>query len=385
MNKFMNKFNDIYLSIICEDWDRFEYLDIIRATNLVTNNCTDAWSKGDTGKKVFAFLKENGFRSRGGKAVNFSAFYDNDNADQVSNSEIEKIKGENRFYNGSANYDDSYITSYWRARSKSNSSFDAKTFATIWKYSYQNNYRKFEVLAPDVGTIVYGIWKALNSKTNKIEQNLKDVEENGFEYTEGQKIENLELVVKDVKTSVGNSSFGYSYSESTELVCEDQKSGWKYKVRLGKNTSTKLADLISYAKRNEVIDILDSEFSDIRKINVSGKVLRISKEWKSVTLNYVTINSPSDSEIDSIEKKLNEKKEEKEVAMAASKKLQETLGTLKFILKTVESNPDSFNTENKELNDFLRNTINNISDEDYENLSSEDKRAIGKIEKLFNL
>ena len=371
-----SKFTETYLSIISEAWDRYEYLDIIRATNIATNNCKDPWIKGESSAKVFQIVKDfAGERHRTGK-YRMGSLTDNSFGMSADNA--------GQHYDGNAEADDQYISMYWKARSQSGNSFDAGMAHIIREYSHTNPYRKQYVLSVEVGKLAYAIWKALNSKHTKVEQNLKDVEENGFEYTEGQKIENLDLVVKDVKTTMGHSSFGYSYSESTELVCEDQKSGWKYKVRLGKNTSTKLADLIDYAKRNGMIDILDSEFPDIKKINVSGKVLRISKEWKSVTLNYVIINSPSDSEVDSIEEKLREKKAEKDAAATASKKLQETLGTFKLILKTAESNPDLFNTENKELTDFLRNAINSISDEDYEKLSSDDKRVIGKIENLLN-
>ena len=44
MNK-LDIFTKTYLNIITEDCDRFQYLDIIKATNIVTNNCKDMWVK----------------------------------------------------------------------------------------------------------------------------------------------------------------------------------------------------------------------------------------------------------------------------------------------------------------------------------------------------
>lgn len=362
----MNKFEKIYRSIICEAWDRFSYEDIIKAVKDTTNDCNDPWVKGESSTKVLALLKQAGSHKRGNERIRHSVLLGDNDHEIIAN-------------------DDSYITMYWRSRSKSGNSFDSNMFNSIWTYCAANEYGKSDVVAQEVGKLAYGIWKALNSRANKIEKNLKDFEENGVEYVEGQKIENLNLIIKDVTTTMGHSSYGYYYSESTELICEDPISGWKYKVRLGKNTSTKLADLINDAKRNNLIDIIDTEMPNIKNINVSGKVLRINKEWKTITLNYVKINGPSDEEISIFEKQLYDKKAEKEKAEQASNSLKNTLNFFKLILKTNESNPGTFNSENASLNNQIKNLINEISDEDYFNLSSDDKRVIGKIENLFQL
>lgn len=362
----MNKFEKIYRSIICEDWDRFEYYDIIKAVKNITNECQDPWVKGESSSKVLALLKASGSHKRGNERIRHSALLDDNDYDIIAN-------------------DDTYITMYWRNRSKFGSEFDNSAFRSIWTYCSANDYRKLDVLAQEVGKIAYAVWKALNSRATKIEKNLKDFEENGVEYVEGQKIENLNLIIKDVATSTSRSSFGYYYSESTELICEDPISGWKYKIRLGKNTSTKLADLINNAKRNNLIDIIDTEIPNIKNINVSGKVLRINKEWKSITLNYVKINSPSDEEISVFEKQLYDKKAEKEKAELASNNLKNTLNFFKLILKTNDSTPGTFNPENISLNTQIKKLIDEISDEDYFNLSSDDKQVIGKIENLFQL
>jgi hypothetical protein len=373
----MDIFKQAYVNLICEDWDRFEYLDIIRATNLVTNNCTDPWVKGETGKKVFAFLRENGFRSRGGKTISFSGFYDNDNADQVSNSDIEKIKGENRFYNGSAAYDESYITAYWRARTNSNSSFDAKTFATIWKYSYKNEYRKFEVLAPDVGTIVYGVWKALNSRFTKIENNKKDVEENGVDYTEGQKVSDVNLTVTGIKTTVGKSAYGYSYSEAQALTAIDDKN-WSFKIRLGRNTSTKLAELIGYAEQHNLFEYLEENFPHIKKINISGKILRVNTEWKTITVNYVTINSPADADVETVLTALKDEAEKRKKLAKATKEANQTLKTLDLVYNSWNDNKEKF-AINDEMKTWLQTAIDSIPTEIYEGLDSSNKKLIELI------
>lgn len=43
--KINDEITKAYLNIITEAWDRFDYFDIIKATNIVTNNCKDMWVK----------------------------------------------------------------------------------------------------------------------------------------------------------------------------------------------------------------------------------------------------------------------------------------------------------------------------------------------------
>ena len=273
-----NEFVDIYLNIINEAWDRFSYEDIIKAVKDTTNDCTDPWVKGESGATVLALLKQAGSHKRGNERIRHSELFDDNDHEIIAN-------------------DDSYITMYWRSRSKSGNSFDSGMFNSIWTYCAANEYGKSDVVAQEVGKLAYGIWKALNSRNNKIEKNLKEFAENGFEYQEGQKIENVDLIIKDVTTVVNNyRGIGAHFADSTELVCKDPTSGFKYKIRLGKNTSKAIADLFSKIKRDGMLDEVKSKLG-IEKVNVSGKILRINKEYKSVTMNFVTINSPTDTEV----------------------------------------------------------------------------------------
>jgi hypothetical protein len=89
-----NLFTEAYLSVICEAWDRFDYLDIIKATNIVTNNCNDAWVKGDTGSKVLALLKKDGYMKHGGTTRQVSNLLDQNLVDVYTPEQLAEIKAE---------------------------------------------------------------------------------------------------------------------------------------------------------------------------------------------------------------------------------------------------------------------------------------------------
>ncbi len=99
-----DKFTEVYLNIITEAWDRYEYLDIINSVKAITNNGKDPWIKEETGKKIFQYLKENGALNRGGELIQASNLHD-ENA------------------SGAA----SYVKIYWNGRKQSGNPFDIET------------------------------------------------------------------------------------------------------------------------------------------------------------------------------------------------------------------------------------------------------------------
>ena len=359
----MNEFTKVYLNIITEAWDRFEYYDIIKAVKNVTNDCKDPWVKGESGSKVLALLKESGSHTRGNERIRHSALLDENDYEIIAN-------------------DDTYITMYWRSRSKSGSEFDNSAFHSIWTYCSANDARKFNVVAQEVGKIAYAVWKALNSRNNKIEKNLKEFDEKGFDYQEGQKVENLDLIAKDVVTAVNNyRGFGAHLADSTELVCEDPKSGFKYKVRLGRNTSKALADLFSRIKSDGKLEEFKSKLG-LDNINVSGKILRINKEYKSVTMNFVTINSPTDSEVKSMENQYFEMKKKEEENAKTTSKISEYIELIKTCVNVYKKDPTfkidkGFINVIKQYIDYLKN------DEIYELLNDDQKNIVKQTEETF--
>ena len=359
----MDTFVDAYLNIITEAWDRFDYYDIIKAVKNITNECKDPWVKGESGSKVLALLKESGGHTRGSERIRHSVLLDENDYEIIAN-------------------DDTYITMYWKGRSKSGSEFDNSAFRSIWTYCSANDYRKSNVVAQEVGKIAYAVWKALNSRNNKIEKNLKEFDEKGFDYQEGQKVENLDLIIKDVVTAVNNyRGFGARLADSTELVCEDPKSGFKYKVRLGRNTSKDLADLFARIKRDGKLEEFKSKLG-LGNVNISGKILRINKEYKSVTMNFVTINSPTDFEVKSMENQYFEmKKKEEEKAKAASK-ISEYIEFIRTCTNVGKKDPTL--KDNEPLVNMVKQYVDYLkSDEIYESLNDDQKKIVKETEETF--
>lgn len=359
----MNTFINAYLNIITEAWDRFDYYDIIKAVKNITNECKDPWVKGESGSKVLALLKEAGSHTRGNERIRHSTLLDENDYEIIAN-------------------DDTYITMYWRGRSKSGSEFDNSAFRSIWTYCSANDYRKSDVVAQEVGKLAYAVWKALNSRNNKIEKNLKEFDEKGFDYQEGQKVENLDLIVKDVVTAVNNyRGFGAHLADSTELVCEDPKSGFKYKVRLGRNTSKALADLFARIKRDGKLEEFKSKLG-LGNINISGKILRINKEYKSITMNFVTINSPTDSEVKSMENQYFEMKKKDEENAKTTSKISEYIEFLRTCVNV--SKKDATLKDNMNFVNMIKQYVDYLkSDEIYESLSDDQKKIVKETEEIF--
>jgi hypothetical protein len=369
----MNReFTETYLSIISEAWDRYEYLDIIRATNIATNNCKDPWIKGESGAKVFQIVKE--FAGERHRSGNYRMGSLTDNSSYISEPQA------GQHYDGNAESDDEYISMYWRARSQSGSSFDAGMAHIIREYSHTNPYRKQYVLSVDVGKLSYAIWKALNSKQTKVEKNLKEFEEKGFEFEEGQKVANLELVAKSFKNYV--SSFGTSISE---LICEDPKTGWKYKVRLGAKTQKAYPDLFEYIYDKGWLDkvLTMPEFDGFQNINVSGKISKINKEFKNVTMNFVTINSPTEEQVKHWEEIFRaefDKAKAKDKAKAAA---GDDLNTLKICLRIMREKPDQVDDN---FRNFAKLMIDKLRDpEIFDSLDEADQQVIKDVEEICGL
>lgn len=359
----MNTFIDAYLNIITEAWDRFDYYDIIKAVKNITNECKDAWVKGETSSKVLALLKQSGAHKRGNERIRHSTLLDENDYEIIAN-------------------DDTYITMYWKGKSKSGSEFDNSAFRSIWTYCSANEYRKSDVIAQEVGKLAYAVWKALNSRNNKIEKNLKEFDEKGFDYQEGQKVENLDLIIKDVVTVVTNyRGIGAHFADSTELVCEDPTSGFKYKVRLGKNTSKAVADLFAKIKRDGKLEEFKSKLG-LDKINISGKILRINKEYKSVTMNFVTINYPTDAEVKSMENQYFEMKKQEEENAKTTSKISEYIEFIRTCVNVCKKDPTL--KDNEALVNMVKQYVDYLNlDEIYEILNDYQKNIVKETEEIF--
>lgn len=390
-----NKFIDAYLNIITEAWDRFDYYDIIKAVKNITNECKDPWVKGESGSKVLALLKESGSHKRGNERIRHSTLLDENDYEIIANN-------------------DTYITMYWRARSKSGSDFDSSAFRSIWTYCSANDYRKSDVLAQEVGKIAYAVWKALNSRHNKIEKNLKEFAEieKDYGYQERKQVKNLDLIVKDVDTAVNYyRGIGAHFAEPLKLICEDSaKSGIKYIIKLGTNTSKALADLFSRIKRDGKLEEFlsfqaskleetfhkefSSQFSTLEEflkefkskllgnINISGKISKISKENKSVTMNYVTINSPTDSEVKSMEDQYLEMKKKEEEDAKITSKISEYIEFIRTCVNTGKKDPTL--KDNEGLVNMIKQNVDYLkSDEIYESLNDDQKKIVKETEEFF--
>lgn len=363
-----NEFKEAYLNIITEAWDRFDYYDIIKAVKNITNDCKDPWVKGETSSKVLALLKQSGSHKRGNERIRHSTLLDDNEHEIIEN-------------------DDTYITMYWRGRSKSGSEFDNSAFHSIWTYCSANEYGKSDVVAQEVGKLAYAIWKALNSRNNKIEKNLQTFEEKGVDYQEGQKVENLELNLISATESAGiRSSFGYTFTNPAELICEDPVTTFKYKIRLGTKTSKELANLILKMQSDGKITQFLSmpEFEALKKVNVSGKIARINKEFKTITLSYVTINSPSDEVVKSLFELYKIKTDEEKQAVKQKQKAKEQIDNDFNLMDLFLTNTDVFKQQ-PELYQEVQNAFNRLmSDENKDYVSFRDKKfLIEKIEPLL--
>lgn len=294
-------------------------------------------------------------------------------------------------YEGSANFDNKYILMYWRARSNSGNGFDIQTYDDLSSWGAGDG-KKGGLLAPMVGKLAYGIWKALHSRESKKEQNLKSFEENGSPYEEGKKIESLDLIVKNVATSEFSYSRWAPAQTSHLLICEDPKTGFKVKVKLGKDEiSSNLYSLFfdTQDNRNKAYNYSEAanslpEFEKMKNINISGKVSKINPEYKSISLSYVKINSPTLEEINSFRNLMYAKNEE-----------------LKNKSKEVKNN-QTINSMSKDqfsrakhvfisaLQDFInkndlksiKSLLNIVKDEYFDVLTDDEKELINKAKNL---
>lgn len=186
--------------------------------------------------------------------------------------------------------------------------------------------------------MAYAIWKALNARMNKIEKNLQEIEENGSPYNEGETVENVDLKILRLASDSFQAS-RWSKSTTTYIfICEDPKNGFKLNVRLGKNSSKALFSFLESLRYDKVFD--DPKFDKYKQINVSGKVSKLNKEYKSVTLNYVTINSPTDAEVEQVSNEYFKTKNEAKEKGETKSGFDALAFSMKFLTETFPTFPE---------------------------------------------
>ena len=207
-------------------------------------------------------------------------------------------------YDGSVEFDAGYILTYWRNRAKSGNQFDKDMYALIYKYDPHGTGLGSNVLSTDLGLLSYAIWKVMNVRSNRMEQNEHESADKNFAeiYKEGTKIENKKLILKDSKLSTFSSSKWAPISKTNVLVCEDPETNVKVNLRLSsnKNNETALYNLVNDARRFELMD----QIFPIDIIVAKGTISKFDAQWKAVTINRVEISSPTAEEVEALEKKL---------------------------------------------------------------------------------
>jgi len=204
-----------------------------------------------------------------------------------------------------------YIVSYWEARSKSGSSFDRDLYGAISRAANINGNGTNNMTAPQVGQVAYGIWKALSVKSSRAEELNQRLSEAGVDFSKfktGESIDNIELKIISSTTKMSR-GYGYGYrgsSSSTEVLkCEDPKTGIKYNVRIGngRNYDERLSFLWQIFTNLTIIsqkkkDKFYQKYPQFQNylIHVSGKILNVSEEYKTITLNYVTLKDQLNSD-----------------------------------------------------------------------------------------
>lgn len=188
-------------------------------------------------------------------------------------------------------------------RTKSGSSFDKGLFTVISRAANIDGNGTNVMIAPEVGQVAYGIWKALNSKANKSDALNQRLNEAGVDFSKfkyGDLVNNIEL--KIIGASEKNSNYG---TTTYVLRCEDQKTGLKYNVRLGngKKFSEELniiwnifhcMNSVNQENKNEFLKKYP-QFQNF-KIHVSGKISNVNEEYKTITLSYVKTNDQMNPE-----------------------------------------------------------------------------------------
>lgn len=127
---------------------------------------------------------------------------------------------------------------------------------------------------------------------------LNIIKEDKDTYKDGDVIDNLNLSIKG--------------QSGDSLICEDPKTGFNVELKIGKNEAgVKINSLffeISHSKENKEIAISLPEFKKMENVNINGKVIKVNSENKSVLLNCIKINSPTNNEIESFMKLLYDKR-----------------------------------------------------------------------------
>ena len=179
-----------------------------------------------------------------------------------------------------------------------------------------------QVVVSNIGKLAYAIWKALNVRNNKIEQNVQTVQNSGInlekEFPVGKKIQNFTLKLKDFQVSSFSAIDFHSPKNTYVLICDGPLSnlGFKYKVRLlnyndGDNPGAELCYYLQKVKECEKsIESLEIEI-EIE----SASILGTDPKWKTITFSRAKILKPTQDEldimIDEIDKELEIKKSEK--------------------------------------------------------------------------
>ena len=246
-----------------------------------------------------------------------------------------------QFYNGSEQFDAGYIYSYWKGRSKSGNTFDVDMFELIQSIDHRNGGYKY-VIAPKVGQLAYAIWKAMNAKANKIEQNVQSVENSDLEekYKVGNKINNLKLNL--IKADSSSYSISRYTSVSTKfLITKDNENDIKVKLNISKGDKigNKLYSIVSEFTSRGIADKLESVEITVDEATVS----KFNKEWKNVTLNRVKFSSSTSNLINDLNNKFNDCLKEKQQQEEDAKNKDEEKQTYESclqILKRYEGKDD---------------------------------------------
>ena len=305
----IDKFTEVYLNIITEAFYRYDYNEVLIATLEVTNEGKDPWVKGETGVKVLQQLKNvGGPESLGGREI-FTDKGVSGSHEYWKKSEAE----EDRLYELTK-----YIVSYWTGRKNSGSQFDINLYNIVSKAANIDGRGTNNMTAPEVGQVAYAIWKALNARINKLNQNAKSIQDSGIdlekEFPIGKKFENLTLKLKDIKESTFSQG-RYASNVTYILVCEDPASdlGFKYNVRLSNsdinnNLGIKLFKYLQeLQKMGESIENLgmNIEFE-------TASISRVDAKWKVITLNRAKVLKPTLQEIEEFNAELEDRKFEEQ-------------------------------------------------------------------------
>ena len=305
----IDKFTEVYLNIITEAFYRYKYDEVLVATLEITNEGKDPWIKGETGAKVLQQLKNVG----GAESLAGREIY-TDNGISGSHEYLKKSEAEqDRLYELTK-----YIVGYWKGKSNSGSRFDIDLYYKVSNAANINGRGTNNMTAPEVGQVAYAIWKALNARINKLNQNAKSIQDSGIdlekEFPIGKKFENLTLKLKDIKESTFSQG-RYVSNVTYILVCEDPSSdlGFKYNVRLSNSDTNNNLGIKLFKYLQELQKMGDSIENLGMNIEFeTASISRVDPKWKVITLNRAKVLKPTLQEIEEFNAELEDRKFEEQ-------------------------------------------------------------------------